>query len=97
MLIPSLDKLLRWISPSPPFKNWFHKYLSLLYRLFHILVDSDKTAAQILSIMNKHKLPGEVTFMPLNRLLSKEQQYPSTPVSNPEVHFERNDKINHND
>ena len=47
--------------------------------------------------MNKHKLPGEVTFMPLNRLLSKEQQYPSTPVSNPEVHYERNDKMNHND
>ena len=57
--------------------------LLLIFRLFHILVDSDKTAAQILSIMNKHKLPGEVTFMPLNRLLSKEQQYPTTPVSNP--------------
>ncbi|XP_027039126.1 structural maintenance of chromosomes protein 3-like [Pocillopora damicornis] len=54
-------------------------------KLFHILVDSDKTAAQILSIMNKHKLPGEVTFMPLNRLLSKEQQYPSTPDALPMI------------
>ena len=53
-----------------------------IFRLFHILVDSDKTAAQILSIMNKHKLPGEVTFMPLNKLLSKEQQHPTSPVSN---------------
>ena len=49
-------------------------------RLFHIIVDSDKTAAHILSIMNKQKLPGEVTFMPLNRLQSKEQEYPSSPV-----------------
>ena len=44
-------------------------------------MDSDKTAAQILSIMNKHKLAGEVTFMPLNKLLSKEQQHPTSPVS----------------
>ena len=50
-------------------------------RLFHIIVDTDKIAAHILSIMNKHKLPGEVTFMPLNRLQSKEHEYPSSPVS----------------
>ena len=56
-------------------------FVILICRLFHVIVDSDKTAAQILSIMNKHKLPGEVTFMPLNKLLSKEQQYPNSPVS----------------
>ena len=55
--------------------------LTLICRLFDILVDSDKTAAHILSIMNKHKYPGEVSFMPLNRLQSKAQQYPSTSVS----------------
>ena len=55
--------------------------LTLIYRLFDILVDSDKTAAHILSIMNKHKYPGEVSFMPLNRLQSKAQQYPTTSVS----------------
>ena len=55
--------------------------LTLICRLFDILVDSDKTAAHILSIMNKHKYPGEVSFMPLNRLQSKAQQYPTTSVS----------------
>ena len=55
--------------------------LTLICRMFDILVDSDKTAAHILSIMNKHKYPGEVSFMPLNRLQSKAQQYPTTSVS----------------
>lgn len=36
-------------------------------RLFHHIVESDKVGTQILKEMNKHKLPGEVTFMPLNR------------------------------
>ncbi|KAJ7385638.1 Structural maintenance of chromosomes protein 3 [Desmophyllum pertusum] len=54
-------------------------------KLFHMLVDTDKTAAQILSIMNKHKLQGEVTFMPLNKLLSREQQYPNTQDAIPMI------------
>lgn len=37
-------------------------------RLFHHIVESDKVGTQILKEMNKQKLPGEVTFMPLNRL-----------------------------
>ena len=36
-------------------------------RLFHHIVESDKVGTQILKEMNKQKLPGEVTFMPLNR------------------------------
>eukprot|EP00731_Ephydatia_muelleri_P021107 Em0013g834a len=44
-------------------------------RLFHIIVDSDKTASQILSQMNKQKLPGEVTFLPLNKLQSSPLQH----------------------
>lgn len=37
-------------------------------RLFHHIVESDRVGTQILKEMNKQKLPGEVTFMPLNRL-----------------------------
>lgn len=61
-------------------------------KLFHIIVDSDKTAAHILSIMNKQKLPGEVTFMPLNRLQSKEQEYPSSPDALPMINKLRFDE-----
>ena len=70
-LRPTTD--IQWLKLNAP--------LTLICRLFDILVDSDKTAAHILSIMNKHKYPGEVSFMPLNRLQSKAQQYPTTSVS----------------
>ena len=50
-------------------------------RLFHIIVDSDKTASQILSQMNKQKLPGEVTFLPLNKLQSSPLQHSTSRVS----------------
>jgi hypothetical protein len=43
-------------------------------------VDSDKVGTQILKEMNRQKLPGEVTFMPLNRLHVKEQNYPQSNV-----------------
>ncbi|GLV31613.1 Structural maintenance of chromosomes 3 [Carabus blaptoides fortunei] len=46
-------------------------------RLFHHIVDSDKVGTQILKEMNRQKLPGEVTFMPLNRLYTKAQNYPN--------------------
>lgn len=46
-------------------------------RLFHVIVDSDKTASNILSIMNKQKMLGEVTFMPLNKLKYSEVEYPT--------------------
>lgn len=45
-------------------------------RLFHHIVNSDKVGTQILKEMNRQKLPGEVTFMPLNRLFVKQQNYP---------------------
>ena len=78
-LRPTTD--IQWLKLNAP--------LTLICRLFDILVDSDKTAAHILSIMNKHKYPGEVSFMPLNRLQSKAQQYPTTSVSTMSVkpHF----------
>ncbi|XP_065071317.1 structural maintenance of chromosomes protein 3-like [Rhopilema esculentum] len=47
-------------------------------KLFNIIVDNDKIGAQVLSIMNKQKLPGEVTFMPLNRLKFKDIDYPQS-------------------
>jgi structural maintenance of chromosome 3 (chondroitin sulfate proteoglycan 6) len=37
-------------------------------RLFHHIVESDRVDTVILKEMNKFKLPGEVTCMPLNRL-----------------------------
>ena len=46
-------------------------------RLFHVIVDTDRTASQILSIMNKQKLPGEVTFLPLNKLSPPDVEYPN--------------------
>ncbi|XP_065176862.1 structural maintenance of chromosomes protein 3-like [Sycon ciliatum] len=47
-------------------------------RLFHIIVDNDKTATTILQHMNRQKLSGEVTFMPLNRMHTKETEYPNS-------------------
>ena len=63
------------------------KILVLIYdfshsRLFNVIVDNDKIGSQILSIMNKQKMPGEVTFMPLNRLNFRDIDYPKSPVSN---------------
>ena len=42
-----------------------------------MIVDTDRTASQILSIMNKQKLPGEVTFLPLNKLNPSSAEYPN--------------------
>ncbi|XP_050306301.1 structural maintenance of chromosomes protein 3 [Anthonomus grandis grandis] len=46
-------------------------------RLFHHVIDNDKVGTQILKEMNRQRLPGEVTFMPLNRLNAREQDYPN--------------------
>ncbi|XP_018019666.1 structural maintenance of chromosomes protein 3 isoform X1 [Hyalella azteca] len=54
-------------------------------RLFHHIVESDRVGTQILKEMNKQKLPGEVTFMPLNRLTVKEIEYPQTNDAIPMV------------
>lgn len=50
-------------------------------RLFHHLIESDKVGTQILKEMNRQKLPGEVTFMPLNRLSGRNIDYPHDAVS----------------
>ncbi|EDO34136.1 predicted protein, partial [Nematostella vectensis] len=47
-------------------------------RLFHIIVDTDKTASLILSTMNRQKMPGEVTFMPLNKVKIKPTNFPKS-------------------
>ena len=47
-------------------------------RLFHHIVESDKVGTAILKEMNKQRLPGEVTFMPLNRLHVRRIDYPQT-------------------
>lgn len=54
-------------------------------RLFHHIVESDRVGTQILKEMNKQKLPGEVTFMPLNRLQVKVHDYPDNPDSIPMI------------
>ncbi len=51
------------------------------YRLFHHIVDVDETGTKILTAMNRLRLPGEVTFMPLNRLSVPDTIYPETNVS----------------
>jgi structural maintenance of chromosome 3 (chondroitin sulfate proteoglycan 6) len=63
------------------FKNsflrfWFSITILLLHSLFHVVVDTDETASRLLELLNRDRL-GRVTFMPLNRLKPKEQQYPS--------------------
>lgn len=49
-------------------------------KLFHHIVENDKIGTRILQEMNKMKLAGEVTFMPINRLFTKEIDYPQTQV-----------------
>lgn len=44
------------------------------------MVDSDRTASQILSIMNRSKMGGEVTFLPLNKLQPPNPHYPTSKV-----------------
>ena len=56
-------------------------YKQFHYRLFHHIVDSDKTGTALLQEMNRLHLPGEVTFMPLNRLDNRDTKYPDTNVS----------------
>lgn len=46
---------------------------------FHI-VKSDKIGTHILKEINCQNLPGEVTFMPLNRLTVKDIRYPQSRV-----------------
>lgn len=47
-------------------------------KLFYHIVENDRTGTKILQQMNRQQLPGEITFMPLNRLMYKDVQYPNT-------------------
>jgi len=48
-------------------------------QLFNIVVDSDTVASQIIDLINRDKLEGRVTFLPLNRLRPPEAKYPPNP------------------
>jgi len=54
-------------------------------RLFHHIVDTDRTGTKILQEMNRLRLPGEVTFMPLNRLEAPDTYYPETADAIPMI------------
>ncbi|THK32939.1 structural maintenance of chromosomes protein 3 [Diachasma alloeum] len=54
-------------------------------RLFHHIVETDKFGTKILKEMNNQRLPGEVTFMPLNRLHVKTIDYPDTSDAIPMI------------
>ena len=43
--------------------------------LFHIVVDTDETAARVVDVMNQER-SGRVTFMPMNRLKSRTVDFP---------------------
>lgn len=53
----------------------------VLCRLFYHIVDSDEVSTKILMEFNKMNLPGEVTFLPLNKLDVRDTAYPETNVS----------------
>lgn len=55
-------------------------------RLFHHIVDTDRTGTKILQELNRLRLPGEVTFMPLNRLDVRDTHYPDTNDAIPMIH-----------
>uniref|UniRef100_A0A182LZD3 Structural maintenance of chromosomes protein n=1 Tax=Anopheles culicifacies TaxID=139723 RepID=A0A182LZD3_9DIPT len=42
-------------------------------KLYYHIVESDAVANEIIALCNKHKLPGEYNFLPLNRLQPVEQ------------------------
>ncbi len=39
-------------------------------------MQTDQVASQILSIMNAKRMPGRVTFLPLNRMENRSFKYP---------------------
>lgn len=61
-------------------------------KLFHHVVERDDVGTKILQEMNKMRLPGEVTFMPLNRLQDRKIDYPNTKDAVPlinKVNYEK--------
>ncbi|KAH8878172.1 Structural maintenance of chromosomes protein 3 [Schistosoma japonicum] len=47
-------------------------------RLFYHVVQNDKLVIRMIAEINKHNLPGEVNFLPINRLCVQECSYPET-------------------
>lgn len=60
--------------------------------LFHVVVDSDETAQRVLEILANEKR-GRCTFVPLNRLKSKNVQYPSDSDAIPLIQKLRYDPV----
>lgn len=62
--------------------------------LFHVIVDTDKTAALFIKELEKHG-SGRITFLPLNQLRSKKFTYPTSPDIRPliQVAFEYDQEI----
>jgi structural maintenance of chromosome 3 (chondroitin sulfate proteoglycan 6) len=48
-----------------------------------VVVDSDETVSRILALMHKKKIPGRISFMPLNRLHVEDHKYPESTVCVP--------------
>lgn len=51
-----------------------------VFRLFYHIVESDEVSTKILMEFNKQNFPGEVTFLPLNKLDVRDTAYPETNV-----------------
>ncbi|XP_074642175.1 structural maintenance of chromosomes protein 3-like [Tubulanus polymorphus] len=54
-------------------------------RLFHHIVKTDRIGTRILGEMNKQRFPGEVTFIPLDRLECRPTKYPETQDAIPMI------------
>lgn len=61
-------------------------------KLFHHVVERDDIGTKILQEMNRMRLPGEVTFMPLNRLQDRRIDYPNTRDAVPMISKVKYDK-----
>uniref|UniRef100_A0A6G1S406 Structural maintenance of chromosomes protein n=1 Tax=Aceria tosichella TaxID=561515 RepID=A0A6G1S406_9ACAR len=61
-------------------------------KLFHHVVERDEIGTKILQEMNRMRLPGEVTFMPLNRLQDRRIDYPNTKDAVPMISKVRYEK-----
>uniref|UniRef100_A0A914V280 Structural maintenance of chromosomes protein 3 n=1 Tax=Plectus sambesii TaxID=2011161 RepID=A0A914V280_9BILA len=54
-------------------------------RLFYHVVATDRIATKLLKEINNQRLPGEVNFMPLNRISERERRYPENPDVRPMI------------
>ncbi|KAH9283189.1 Structural maintenance of chromosomes protein 3 [Echinococcus granulosus] len=54
-------------------------------RLFYHVVQSDRYVIKIINEINKHNLPGEVHFLPINKLYVKESHYPEVEGAIPMI------------